>query len=462
MAKVLLVEDDNNLREIYEARLLAEGYEIVSAQDGEEALALAVKERPDLIIADIMMPKISGFDMLDILRSTTETKDTKVIMMTALSQAEDKERANKLGADRYLVKSQVTLEDVAKVAHEVLEGKTSDGPASPAPGASTPANNTPEPPKSTQPPDNKPVEAPVNLPMSTPAAVPITPSQSHDEPTNTPLSMTPATSEPMSITPTPDSQSPLNVTTNASDNTAPNPAMPTTTIVPSPVASTPTTDNALAKDEAAIAVQLGQAEPSLSQPPGKPIQDFVDHPAGATAVSIPIPPVLTKPEDNGISVATPNAPITAVDTSSKESQQKNNDDVLANAMATVNGSNPEDKPHENTASSVTRHSVSVAEDTGGDSSGGNGKNSELNDKTVVHTKTISPINDLHQQSASIEALVAKEEAKEAASNGEASQAVISEVTGKPQAQSDPTIQTIRPTQAPESDVTSTDPSSIAL
>ena len=122
MAKIMLVEDDNNLREIYEARLMAEGYQIVSARDGEEALAIAVKERPDLIISDVMMPKISGFDMLDILRSTPETKNVKVIMMTALSQAEDKARADALGADRYLVKSQVTLEDVAKVAREVLEG----------------------------------------------------------------------------------------------------------------------------------------------------------------------------------------------------------------------------------------------------------------------------------------------------------------------------------------------------
>jgi len=121
MAKILLVEDDNNLREIYEARLLAEGYEIVSAEDGEQALAMAVKEKPDLIISDIMMPKISGFDMLDILRSTPETKHVKVIMMTALSQAEDKARADKLGADKYLVKSQVTLEDVAKVTKEMLQ-----------------------------------------------------------------------------------------------------------------------------------------------------------------------------------------------------------------------------------------------------------------------------------------------------------------------------------------------------
>lgn len=120
MAKIMLVEDDNSLREIYEARLVAEGYTVVSAKDGEEALAMALKERPDLIIADVMMPKVSGFDMLDILRSTPETKKTKIIMMTALSQAEDKIRAEKLGADRYMVKSQVTLEDVTREAHTIL------------------------------------------------------------------------------------------------------------------------------------------------------------------------------------------------------------------------------------------------------------------------------------------------------------------------------------------------------
>lgn len=131
----MLVEDDNNLRAIYGDRLLAEGYEIVSARDGEEALAMSVKEKPNLIISDVMMPKISGFDMLDILRSTPETKDVKVIMMTALSQAEDKERADKLGADKYLVKSQVTLEDVARVVHEVL----GDGnPAEAATASDTP------------------------------------------------------------------------------------------------------------------------------------------------------------------------------------------------------------------------------------------------------------------------------------------------------------------------------------
>ena len=120
MTKILLVEDDKSLREIYGVRLLAEGYDIVSAGDGEEALAMAIKDRPDLIVSDVMMPKISGFDMLDILRSTTETKGIKVIMMTALSSEDQRKRGESLGADRYLVKSQVGIEDVVRTVHEVL------------------------------------------------------------------------------------------------------------------------------------------------------------------------------------------------------------------------------------------------------------------------------------------------------------------------------------------------------
>ena len=120
MTKILLVEDDKSLREIYGVRLLAEGYDIVSAGDGEEALAMAIKERPQLIVSDVMMPKISGFDMLDILRSTTETKDIKVIMMTALSSEDQRQRGEQLGADRYLVKSQVGIEDVVRTVHDVL------------------------------------------------------------------------------------------------------------------------------------------------------------------------------------------------------------------------------------------------------------------------------------------------------------------------------------------------------
>ncbi len=120
MTKIMLVEDDKSLREIYGVRLLAEGYEITSAGNGEEALAMAVKEKPDLILSDVMMPKISGFDMLDILRSTPETKNIKVIMMTALSSEDQRARGEKLGANRYLVKSQVGIEDVVRTVHDVL------------------------------------------------------------------------------------------------------------------------------------------------------------------------------------------------------------------------------------------------------------------------------------------------------------------------------------------------------
>ncbi len=120
MSKIMLVEDDKSLREIYGVRLLAEGYEITSAGNGEEALAMAVKEHPDLIISDVMMPKISGFDMLDILRATPETKDIKIIMMTALSSEDQRTRGETLGANRYLVKSQVGIEDVVRTVHDVL------------------------------------------------------------------------------------------------------------------------------------------------------------------------------------------------------------------------------------------------------------------------------------------------------------------------------------------------------
>lgn len=161
MAKILLVEDDQSLREIYGIRLTAEGYEIVPAGDGEQALALAVKEKPDLIISDVMMPKISGFDMLDILRSTPETKDIKVIMMTALSSEDQRERGEALGADRFLVKSQVGIEDVVNAVHEVLDAKPENTAVNQAdfiqPGTAMPMNqNTPvtqpiQPVQSTQP-----------------------------------------------------------------------------------------------------------------------------------------------------------------------------------------------------------------------------------------------------------------------------------------------------------------------
>ncbi len=111
-SKILLVEDDIGLATVYKARLEAEGFEVFHCDNGETALSDAIKVKPDLIILDVMMPKISGFDVLDILRNTPETKDVKVVMLTALSQPKDMERAKALGADDYLVKSQVVIADV--------------------------------------------------------------------------------------------------------------------------------------------------------------------------------------------------------------------------------------------------------------------------------------------------------------------------------------------------------------
>ncbi len=112
--KILLVEDDTALAAVYKSRLELEGFEIKEVNNGEEALSAAVQFKPDLVLLDAMMPKISGFDVLDILRNTPETRNTRVIMLTALSQPKDKERAESLGVDDYLVKSQVVIGDVVE------------------------------------------------------------------------------------------------------------------------------------------------------------------------------------------------------------------------------------------------------------------------------------------------------------------------------------------------------------
>lgn len=146
MIKIMIAEDDDSLREIYSIRLTAEGYTVVSARDGEDALAVAVRERPDLIVSDVMMPKISGFDMLDILRSTPGMDGTKVIMMTALSSDEERQRGEALGANRYLVKSQVGIEDVVNAVHEVLSDRQ-EAPVNPAaPAEQMPPVTQPVPP----------------------------------------------------------------------------------------------------------------------------------------------------------------------------------------------------------------------------------------------------------------------------------------------------------------------------
>jgi DNA-binding response OmpR family regulator len=110
--KILLVEDDEALASVYKSRLDIEGFDTRGVYNGEDALSAAMDFKPDLILLDAMMPKISGFDVLDILRNTPETAQIRVIMLTALSQPKDKERAEALGVNDYLVKSQVVIGDV--------------------------------------------------------------------------------------------------------------------------------------------------------------------------------------------------------------------------------------------------------------------------------------------------------------------------------------------------------------
>ena len=118
--KILLVEDDESLSGVYKSRLIMEGFDVYDVNNGEKALSAAVDFKPDLILLDAMMPKISGFDVLDILKNTPETSEIRVIMLTALSQPKDKERAESLGVDDYLVKSQVVIGDVIdRVKHHL-------------------------------------------------------------------------------------------------------------------------------------------------------------------------------------------------------------------------------------------------------------------------------------------------------------------------------------------------------
>ena len=112
--KILLVEDDESLASVYIERLEAEGFDVQHVANGELALSKAIEYKPDLILLDAMMPKISGFDVLDILRNTPETANMRIIMLTALSQEKDRERAKSLGVDDYLVKSQVVIADVVE------------------------------------------------------------------------------------------------------------------------------------------------------------------------------------------------------------------------------------------------------------------------------------------------------------------------------------------------------------
>ena len=99
--KILLVEDDDTLAEVYRQRLELEGFDVQQSNNGESALSDAVEYHPNLILLDVMIPNLSGFDVLDILRNSPQSRNVYIIMLTALSQPKDAERAKQLGADDF-------------------------------------------------------------------------------------------------------------------------------------------------------------------------------------------------------------------------------------------------------------------------------------------------------------------------------------------------------------------------
>lgn len=117
---ILLVDDDLTLREMYEERLKAEGFIITQASNGEEAIKFARENKPQIILLDIMMPKVNGFDVLKSLKADPTTKDIPIIVLSALIQDVDRAEGKKLGAVDYIVKSETMPgEVIAKIKNAI-------------------------------------------------------------------------------------------------------------------------------------------------------------------------------------------------------------------------------------------------------------------------------------------------------------------------------------------------------
>jgi len=131
---ILLVDDDLTLREMYSERLKAEGFVVEMAKDGEEALSKASEMHPNIILLDIMMPKINGLDVLKKLREQDETKAIPVIVLTALIQDREKMESITRGADDYIVKSETMPgEVIQKVKDLLMRGPKTAGSAAKTP-----------------------------------------------------------------------------------------------------------------------------------------------------------------------------------------------------------------------------------------------------------------------------------------------------------------------------------------
>lgn len=122
-AKILVVEDETFLVKIYTAKLKKEGYEVVIANDGQEAVTLAEQVKPDLILLDLILPRMNGFEALELMRASPANRTTPVIVLSNLGQEEDIKRAEALGADSYLVKANYSIQDVMAKIRETIEKK---------------------------------------------------------------------------------------------------------------------------------------------------------------------------------------------------------------------------------------------------------------------------------------------------------------------------------------------------
>lgn len=123
MKKILFIEDESALQKTFGEILRQEGYEMISALDGETGLRLAKSEKPDLILLDLILPKMHGFDVLKKLKEDNETKDIPVIVLTNLEDIKDVDRAIELGATTYLVKAQYSLEEIVEKIKKALGEK---------------------------------------------------------------------------------------------------------------------------------------------------------------------------------------------------------------------------------------------------------------------------------------------------------------------------------------------------
>jgi DNA-binding response OmpR family regulator len=119
--KILVVEDDTALRAMYKGKFEADGFEVLTADNGADGLELAKNEKPDIIMLDVIMPQIDGFSVLQELKNDTKTKSIPTIMLTSLGTDEDKEKGEKMGAVDYIVKANLTPAQVSEKIKKYLK-----------------------------------------------------------------------------------------------------------------------------------------------------------------------------------------------------------------------------------------------------------------------------------------------------------------------------------------------------